>query len=161
MRKLIFILFSLISLSAVQAQNFPGVKVQDVKGNTFDTKDLIDGKTPFVVSFWSTTCKPCMKELDAISEALEDWLSEVEFRMVAVSIDDSRSLARAKAQSAGRGWEGFILLFDPNQDFKRAMNVIFTPQVFVYDKNGNQVYAHTGYTPGNEAELLEVLKKLK
>lgn len=161
MKKIIFILFALVSLSAVQAQNFPGVKVQDVKGNAFDTKTLIDGKTPFVVSFWSTTCKPCMKELDAISEALEDWQSEVDFRMVAVSIDDSRSLARAKALTTGRGWEEFVLLFDPNQDFKRAANVIFTPQVFVYDKNGNQVYAHTGYTPGNEAELLEVLRKLK
>ncbi|WP_044265306.1 TlpA family protein disulfide reductase [Bacteroides timonensis] len=161
MKKLIFILFALVSLSAAQAQNFPSVKVQDLKGNSFDTKDLINGKTPFIISFWSTTCKPCMKELDAISEALEDWLSEVDFRMVAVSIDDSRSLARAKAQSTGRGWEDFTLIFDPNQDFKRAMNVIFTPQVFVYDKNGNQVYAHTGYTPGNEAELLEVLKKLK
>lgn len=161
MKKILFVLFGLLSLAAIQAQNFPTVKVQDIKGNTFDTQELIDGKTPFVVSFWSTTCKPCMKELDAISEVLEDWQEEVDFRMVAVSIDDSRSLARAKALTAGRGWEAFVLLFDPNQDFKRATNVIFTPQVFVFDKDGKQVYAHTGYTPGNEAELLEVLKKLE
>lgn len=150
-----------MAFTAIQAQNFPTVKVQDVKGNVFDTQELIDGKTPFVISFWSTTCKPCIKELDTVSELLEEWQEEVDFRMVAVSIDDTRSLARAKALTAGRGWEGFTLLFDPNQDFKRAANVIFTPQVFVYDKDGNQVYAHTGYTPGNEAELLEVLKKLK
>ena len=41
------------------------------------------------------------------------------------------------------------------------MNVQFTPQVYVVDKDGKIVYSHTGYTPGGEYELFEVIKKLQ
>ena len=71
-----------------------------------------------------------------------------------------RHLARAKALTRGHLWDSFTLLYDPNSNLKRAMNVVDTPQVFVIDKDGKIVYSHTGYTPGGEQELLKVLKKL-
>lgn len=93
---------------------------------------------------------------------MEDWLEEAQFRVAAVSVDDARSASRARSLAVGRGWDAhFTLIYDENQDFKRAMNVTNTPQVFILDKNGKQVYAHTGYMPGGEAELLEVIRKLK
>lgn len=164
MKKILLSTLAILSLcitSAVAQQKMPNAKVQDQSGKTIETTSLVDGKTPFIVSFWSTTCKPCIKELDALSENYVDWNDEVPFRVVAVSIDDSRSSARAKAFAEGRGWTDFTLLYDPNSDFKRDLNVISTPQVFVFDKDGKQVYAHTGYAPGNEEELFEVIKKLK
>lgn len=142
------------------AQQFPNVRVEDQKGSTIETSSLVDGKTPFIVSFWSTTCKPCIKELDAMNDQLVDWLDEADFRVVAVSVDDSRSVTRARALAEGRGWSDFTLLYDQNSDFKRALNVNYTPHVFVFDKNGKQVYSHTGYLPGGEAEVFEVIKKL-
>lgn len=164
MKKIIIATLTLLSLtigSTFAQQTISNAKVQDHSGKTFETNTLVDGKTPFIVSFWATTCKPCIKELDAISENYVDWNEQTPFRVVAVSIDDSRSSARAKAFASGRGWDDFTLVYDPNSDFKRAMNVISTPQVFVFDKDGNQVYAHTGYAPGNEEELFEVIKKLQ
>lgn len=142
------------------AQQFPNVSCEDQNGNRVETASLVDGKTPFVVSFWSTTCKPCIKELDALSEQMADWLEEVSFRVVAVSVDDSRSVTRARALADGRGWGEFTLLYDQNSDFKRALNVNYTPHVFVFDRDGRQVYSHTGYLPGGEAELLEAIRKL-
>lgn len=113
-----------------------------------------------IISFWSTSCKPCIRELDAVYDALPDWLDEVDFRVVAVSTDDSRLLAKAKSFAEGRGWgEDFTLLFDKNQDFMRAMNVSVVPHVFVVDGKGKIVYSHTSYAPGNELELFEELKK--
>lgn len=164
MKKILLLTIAIFALSTVTAsaqQMIQNAKVKDHSGKTIETSTLVDGKTPFVVSFWSTTCKPCIKELDAISENYVDWNEEKPFRVIAVSIDDSRSSARAKAFAEGRGWTDFTLLYDENSDFKRASNVISTPQVFVFDKDGLQVYAHTGYAPGNEEELFEVIKKLK
>lgn len=113
-----------------------------------------------IVSFWSTTCKPCILELDAVYDALPDWQEEVDFRVVAVSTDDSRMLAKAKSLAEGHGWaEDYILLFDKNKDFMRAMNVSMVPHVFVLDADGKVVYSHTSYSPGSELELLEALKK--
>ena len=92
---------------------------------------------------------------------LEDWQQEVGFRVVAISTDDVRHIAKAKALTRGHMWDSFTLIFDPNSALKRAMNVVDTPQVFIIDKDGKIVYSHTGYTPGSEKELLKVLKTLK
>ena len=155
------ILLSLALLvSAVAAAQVPSVTVENAKGESFDTSLLLEEGTPMIVSFWSTSCKPCIRELDAIYDALPDWLDEVKFRVVAVSTDDSRLLAKAKSFAEGRGWgEEYVLLFDKNQDFMRAMNVSVVPHVFVMDSKGKIVYSHTSYVPGNELELFEAIKK--
>ena len=158
MKKLLVAIFLMVS--TVAFAQVPSVVVENAKGESFDTKSLLENGTPMILSFWSTSCKPCIRELDAIYEALPDWLEEKEFRVVAVSTDDSRLLAKAKSFAEGRGWgEDYTLLFDKNQDFMRAMNVSVVPHVFVIDGKGKIVYSHTSYTPGSELELLEAIKK--
>ncbi len=155
----LFLSFALL-VSAVCMAQVPSVTVENTKGESFNTKTLLEEDTPMIISFWSTSCKPCIRELDAIYDALPDWLDEAEFRVVAVSTDDSRLLAKAKSFAQGRGWgEEYTLLFDKNQDFMRAMNVSVVPHVFVVDGKGKIVYSHTSYVPGNELELLEAIKK--
>lgn len=150
----------LLLASGAMAQ-IPSVKVENGKGKVVNTSSLVDGKTPMIISFWAVTCKPCIQELDAINEVLPDWLDVADFRVVAVSTDDSRFTAQARALAEGHGWGDFTLLYDKNGDFKRAMNVQYTPQVYVVDKNGKIVYSHTGYTQGGENELFKVIKGLK
>ena len=157
-----FLLSLAILVSAVAAAQVPSVTVENAKGESVNTKSLLDEGTPMIVSFWSTSCKPCIRELDAIYDALPDWLDEADFRVVAVSTDDSRLLAKAKSFAEGRGWgEEYTLLFDKNQDFMRAMNVSVVPHVFVLDSKGKIVYSHTSYIPGNEVELFEAIKKCR
>lgn len=155
-----FLISIALLISAIASAQVPSVKVENAKGEAFDTKELLDEGTPMIVSFWSTSCKPCIRELDAIYDALPDWLDEADFRVVAVSTDDSRLLAKAKSFAEGRGWaDEYVLLFDKNQDFMRAMNVSVVPHVFVIDGKGKVVYSHTSYVPGNELELIEAIKK--
>ena len=161
MNRLFIFLLGLFAVLVLPAQDLPGVKIQTLVGKSVETTAWIDNETPFIVSFWSTTCTPCLKELDTISENYEDWNEEKAFRVIAVSIDDSRSLARAKALATGRGWDMFDVFFDVNSELKRAMNVSLVPHVFVFDKNGKQVYTHVGYKPGDEEELFKIIKSLK
>ena len=161
MNRLFIFLLGLFIVLGSSAQDLPSVKIQTLVGKSVETTSWIDNETPFIVSFWSTTCKPCLKELDALSENFEDWNEKTTFRVVAVSIDDSRSLARAKALAAGRGWDMFDVFFDVNSELKRAMNVSLVPHVFVFDKNGKQVYTHVGYKLGDEEELYKIIKSLK
>ena len=160
MKKLFFAAMMLMFASAAMAQ-IPSVKVEDGKGKAVDTASLVDGKTPMIISFWAVTCKPCIRELDAINEVLPDWLDVADFRVVAVSTDDARFTAQARSLAEGHGWSDYTLLYDKNGDFKRAMNVQFTPQVYVVDKDGSIVYAHTGYTAGGENELFEKIQELQ
>lgn len=155
-----FLLSIALLISTLASAQVPSVTVENAKGESFDTKNLVKEGVPMIVSFWSTTCKPCILELDAIYDALPDWQEEVVFKVVAVSTDDTRMLAKAKSFAEGRGWaEEYVLLFDKNKDFMRAMNVSMVPHVFVLDKNGKVVYSHTSYSPGSELDLLDELKK--
>ena len=145
---------------SASAQMLPDVKVENQEAKVISTRDLIDG-TPMIISFWSTTCKPCIMELNAINDNLADWLEEVDMKVVAVSVDDARTLSRARAMTQGQGWDDYTCVYDKNQDFKRAMNVSLTPHTFIVDGKGNIVYSHSGYTPGSEQELFEKIKTLK
>ena len=156
----LFLAISLL-LSTLAFAQVPSVKVENSKGEAFDTKTLLEAGKPMIISFWSTSCKPCIRELDAIYDALPDWKEEADFNVVAVSTDDSRLLAKARSFAEGRGWgEDYVLLFDKNQDFMRAMNVSVVPHVFVLDGKGKIVYSHTSYIPGGEQELLDAIKKV-
>lgn len=146
MKKLLFAAVAFIFSANCAMAQIPNVKVENGKGEMISASSLVDGKTPLVISFWSTTCKPCIRELNTINDQLEDWKEEVDFRVIAVSTDDSRSASKAKAMAAGNGWEDFTVLYDKNQELKRAMNVNLTPQIFVTDGNGKIVYSHTGYS---------------
>lgn len=156
----LILIIAMVAIAAI-AQDIPKIKIQTSEGKIVNTISWIDNETPFIISFWSTTCKPCLKELDTISENYEDWNEEKAFRVIAVSIDDSRSLARAKALATGRGWDMFEVFFDVNSEFRRLMNVSMVPHVFVFDKKGKQVYTHVGYKPGDEEELFKIIKNLK
>ena len=159
--KLFFAVIAALVVSYSASAQLPSVKLENRKGEVVNTSSLVDGKTPMIISFWAVTCKPCIQELDAINDAMPDWLEEADFRVVAISTDDSRFAAQARAWVEGHGWSDYTLLYDKNGDFKRAMNVQFTPQIFIVDKKGEIVYSHTGYTPGGEYELFEIIKKLQ
>ena len=115
---------------------------------------------PAIISFWSLTCKPCILELNALSENYPDWYEECPFTVIAVSVDDARSSSKVKSFAEGKGWSDFTILLDPNPDLKRAMNVATMPTVFIVDKEGKIVHRHMGYNPGGENELFEKIKKL-
>lgn len=162
MKKRILIVFMMVSvlLPAMAQKELPKVMVENLKNETIDIRSVLSDSLPVVLSFWGTTCKPCLMELDALAEVYEEWQETVAFKVVAVATDDSRAASKVKAMAGGRGWP-FEVVLDKNQDLKRAMNINSIPFLYVVDKKGNIVYTHSGYTPGSELEVYDVLKNLK
>lgn len=162
MKKRILIVFMMVSvlLPAMAQKELPKVMVENLKNETIDIRTVLNDSLPVVLSFWGTTCKPCLMELDALAEVYEEWQETAPFKVVAVATDDSRAASKVKAMAGGRGWP-FEVVLDKNQDLKRAMNINSIPFLYVVDKRGNIVYTHSGYTPGSELEVYDVLKNLK
>ncbi len=150
-------------MSSIFSQNdgkkVPSVQLTDLNGKPVNTANLSE-KGPIVISFWATWCAPCKRELNTIHEVYEEWQNETGITIVAVSIDDEKTKAQVPLYVNGKGWE-YVVLLDPNWDFKRAMGVGNVPHTFLIDAEGNIVYSHTGYSEGDEEKLLEEIRKLK
>ena len=111
-----------------------------------------------MLAFWATWCGPCKKELSALSEVYDDWKKETGVKIVAVSIDDSKSSAKVPSTVSGMGWD-YEILIDENADFKRAMGVNMPPHAFVLNGKGEIVWEHVGFKEGDEDIYLNAIKK--
>ncbi len=149
----------LFSFSAIAQSTIPAADVKALDGKTVNTSKFSNDGKPMVISFWATWCKPCKKELDAISEVYADWQKETGVKLIAISTDDSRSSAKVATDVKSKGWE-YEVYQDENQDFKRAMNVGDIPHTFVLNGKGEVVWQHNGFADGDEEHLFEILKKV-
>lgn len=152
------LLILLVSATSFQQKTVPAVDIRTLDGKTFNTSHINNNGKPIIISFWATWCKPCKKELEAMAANYAEWNKETQVKIVAVSIDDSRSTARAATEAKAKAWE-FDVYLDPNQDFKRAMNVNNIPHTFLLDGKGEIVWQHTAYAEGDEDQLYELVKK--
>ena len=162
MRKL-FISLSVITLfstlSIAQNRTLPSVDIKTLNGRTINTKSLENNGKPIVISFWATWCVPCKKELNALAEVYEDWQEETGVKLVAISIDDTRSMSKVAPYVNASDWEYEVYL-DPNGDLKRAMGVQQVPHTFLLDGENKIVWQHRTYVDGDEEELFEEIKEL-
>lgn len=164
MKLRLFLAALIISLTgmvyAQQANSeLPAVTLKNINGKTINTSELSNNGKPIIISFFATWCKPCNRELSAISEVYEDWQDETGVKLIAVSIDQAQNINKVKPLVDGNGWPYEVLL-DPNSDFKRALGVQMIPFVLIVDGKGKIVYKHNGYTEGAENELIEKVREL-
>jgi len=158
MKKIHFLLL-FVGFQVLAQNNLPDLSLTNVDGKMISLKnDFSEKDKLYVFSFWATWCAPCINELDELNDLQDEWKKEVNFEIIAVSTDDSRTQKRVKPLVNGKGWVYKILL-DTNQDFKRALSIVNVPYTIVV-KNNKIVHIQNGYVPGSEVELLEKLKSL-
>ena len=136
----------------------PSVNLKTLGGKTVNIQDYIKNDQLTIMSFWATWCSPCKRELDAISEIYEEWQEEYNVELLAITIDDTRTVAKVPAMVETKGWK-YTVLSDAKGDLKKALNFQTVPQTFLVNGKGEIVYTHSGYNPGDEYELEEEMKK--
>lgn len=146
------------SMNRAWAQ-LPSVTLKSMDGKEVRTDTLSNGGRPFIVDFFATWCKPCNRELDAISEVYGDWQEETGVKIIAVSIDQAQNVNKVKPLVASHDWSYEVLL-DPNSDFLRLLGGQAVPYTLIVDGGGKIVYKHNGYTDGAETELIEKVREL-
>ena len=160
---LLFVSYFAISQDTNTTKNLknslPSIIVKTIDGKTFNTKDIQNDGKPIIISFWATWCKPCVKELSTIAEVYEEWQKETGVKLVAVSVDDTRSSSKVAPFVNGKSWDYEVLL-DLNGDFKRAMNVNEVPHMFILNGNKEIVWQHTSFAEGGELEIINIIKGL-
>lgn len=160
MRKIMFlIVVALMGIATSVSAQLPSVTLKTMDGKTVRTDTLSNNGKPIIIDFFATWCKPCNRELTAISEVYDEWVEETGVKLIAVSIDEAQNINKVKPLVDNHGWTYDVLL-DPNSDLKRALGIQMIPYVLIVDGAGNIVYKHNGYTEGAEEELIEKVREL-
>jgi cytochrome c biogenesis protein CcmG, thiol:disulfide interchange protein DsbE len=165
--KKVFLLIAALAITTIafsqenplKNKPLPKVVIKDAFGNPFSTEKIQNDGKPIIISFWATWCKPCIKELTAIADVYDDWVKETGVKLYAISIDDARSSSSVAPLANGKGWE-YVVLLDPNGDFKRAMNVGPIPHTFLVNGKGEIVWQHTSFSEGSELDLIDLVRKV-
>ena len=153
------LLIALLCWTNPALAQLPVVSLKTIDGQAVRTDTLSNNGKPFIIDFFATWCKPCNRELDAISEVYADWQEETGVKIFAVSVDQAHNIQKVKPLVNNHGWEYDVLL-DPNSDLRKALGAQTIPFVVVCDGKGNIVYRHNGYTDGAEEELIEKVREL-
>jgi thiol-disulfide isomerase/thioredoxin len=153
MNKIVILLCLVFCVTTYSQNDLPNIELNTLDGTKITINDATNEDNVYIVSLWATWCVPCIKELDAISEVYTDWQDETNVQLVAVSVDDSRTVKRVRPLINGKSWDYEILL-DTNNDLKRALGAATVPLTLLV-KDNKIIYKHSGYNPGSEFELYE------
>ena len=160
MKKFIFsLMICLLAGYGIAQAQLPAVTLKSIDGSTVNIETLSNDGKPFIIDFFATWCKPCNRELSAISEVYDEWQEETGVKIIAVSIDQGQNINKVKPLVDQNEWEYDVLL-DPNSELLKALGGQMIPYVVVVDGKGNIVSKHSGYTDGAENELIEEVRKL-
>ena len=154
MKNLIYII---ILSTQILTSQIASIDIKTLNNTIINTSQFDNNDDLIIISFWATWCKPCISELENIHEVYEDWQEETNVKLIAISVDNSRSQMKVKPLINAKGWE-YEVYIDSNGEFMRSMSVGVIPHTFVLNKNKEIVYNHVGYSGGDEEELYKFIE---
>jgi len=121
-------------------QTPPAATVEGLNGDTVSLARWV-GKKPVIVEFWATWCPICEALLPRMEAAQKKYGGRVEFLVVAVAVNQSKSSVRRHIDKHPMP---FTFLWDGNGAAVRAFQAPSTSYIAVLDAAGKVVYTGVG-----------------
>ena len=137
----------LLLLSVSGWSQEPMFRLQDLDKQWKEYVDL-KGSELTVVDFWATWCQPCVKSIPLLNEMAEEFKSQgVNF--IGVSIDGPRNQSKIEPFVRSMG-VSYPILRDMDSELMSDLNVTAVPTLLLYSADGELLYIHEGFRPGDE-----------
>lgn len=131
--------------------------LKDLEGKKILLSELCR-QQPLVISFWATWCKPCQAELKQLHKLCQVY-ADSGIAFLAVSIDAARDQTKVKSLVSGNGYS-FVTALDQEQRAMKKFGFNDVPGTVILNSQGEIVWKHSGYKPGDELKLEEQIKNL-
>jgi len=156
MKKTVLLLIVLVmGFGTLSAATAPSFTVETFDGKMVRSTTLLESG-PIFLDFWSTGCAPCLKALPHINDITARFPN---LNVVVVSTDPPRLKDKSQRYIKTNKFD-FITGYDGNKDLQRMFNVSSIPRTFIIDTNGEIVYDHASYNPGDEEEYIAQINAL-
>lgn len=166
MKKVFYTLGLLLVSSLVQAQSVKAVKITDVQ------KIIAESKSPLIINFWATWCKPCIEELPYFQKQVQDHNKTAtatdSIQLILVSLDFKEDYPVGVRMFIDRNkiqvpvyWldETDADYFCPKIDAKWSGAIPAT--LFVNNKTGYRNFIEAQLTPGElTSQIMAILKTI-
>gem|GEM_PF-271362 len=147
----------------------PGFYLRDLKGQDFFASRVFGPSAAepqaVVLSFFATWCIPCRAEAPQL-EILAGKYPHIRFYLV--SVQDSEEQILKWLDQFGIGLDVLVDKYGRTAQkygvigrSEAGTDVASLPSLFVINAQGDIIYEHTGYSPGDEKELDAILETLK
>ncbi|MBC8213265.1 MAG: TlpA family protein disulfide reductase [Candidatus Marinimicrobia bacterium] len=137
-------------------KSFPNLRIKNLKNRQITTEAILDSQLT-LVNFWATFCVPCRKEMKHLNH-LHNAYMDSSFQVVGISIDDSRTARRVSSVVKSQKLD-YPIYLDTEQKLYKQFNSSAMPFSVLVSPNGYILWEHTGYIPGDEEEMEEIILK--
>ncbi len=135
----------------------PGFKGETLNGEKIELTKLLENG-PILISFWATSCKPCINELNDLREGYREFKGKG-FEVLAISQDGPRSVSKVRSLVNSLRWE-YVVVLDTDMKISRKYKVLGIPHTVLIDKQGKIIYTHTTYRKGDDQVIKEKIRGL-
>tara|TARA_B100001778_G_scaffold15017_1_gene11510 strand:- start:373 stop:855 length:483 start_codon:yes stop_codon:yes gene_type:complete len=157
MYKYLFLALIAISSELYSQKVQTSLRLNRVDGKKVQLKKYLDSG-PILINFWATWCGPCKKEMIHLDRFSRQYKKN-NFSVLSISIDTQRSLSEVKRYVRSKKYD-FEVFIDPNQQIFKKLNGNIMPTNLLIDKNGQVVWMHYGYMPGDEVVMEQEISRL-
>ena len=154
-RKGSMLLLVMLLQGAMYAQE-PYFELRDLD-NELKTYSELKGEHLTVIDFWATWCQPCLRSIPELNAIYNEFAtSGVSF--IGISIDSPRNQSKLKPFVQSMGVD-YPILRDVNSEIMSEMNVFSIPTLLIITRQGEVVFSHEGYRPGDEILIRKKIKE--
>ena len=157
MYKYLFLALIVISSESFSQKVQTSLRLNRIDGKKIQLKKYLDSG-PILINFWATWCGPCKKEIIHLDRFSRQFKKN-DFSILSISIDTQRSLSEVKRYVRSKKYD-FEVFIDPNQQIFKRLNGNIMPTNLLIDKNGQVVWMHYGYMPGDEVVMEKEIARL-
>lgn len=154
------LLTGVFAFESSSQSSVPSMNLKAINGAQQNTSKIFKKDQPVLIVFWASWCDHTKSGLNTIQEDyIDDWSEEYNLKIVAICVDDSRTLGRAITIANSNAWD-FDVYLDSNGEFKRAMGVNNAPHIILLDKTNKIAWQRSTFLSGDEELIQQELVKL-
>ena len=142
-------LFLIIGCSQKEESFFDKLDLKDLDGNVISLEEM-QGKHIFI-NLWSTTCKPCLKEMPSIERAKAE-LEKEGYVFIAVSDEEVDRIQRFM------GRFDYTFQLASYEIGNAALGVYALPASYILNDQGEVLYEHIGAKDWDDEESMATFR---